>query len=129
MSLTSFWSPYCYVQTQFTSCFSVFSVPIVDFEQIKSSWVVRVTFPKNRDITLLLLVKNVWFIAVRDELRICDRSKIDLFPKIIYSLKSLTFLTRSSILRSFTGSWICLGYFFRFKFSIDLFISPSIFKN
>ena len=36
------------------------------------------------------------------------------FAKIVYSFKSLTFLARDSILRSVTGSWICLGYFFHF---------------
>ena len=92
-------------------------------------WVVRITVPKNCDIALLLFVTNVWFIVVRGELRTCDTSKMDLFAKIVYSFKSLTILTRSSILRSIAGCWICLGYFFRFTFSIDFFISPSIFEN
>ena len=33
------------------------------------------------------------------------------FAKIVYSLKSLTILVRSSRLRSVTGCWIYLGYF------------------
>ena len=31
MPLTSFWCPYCYLQTHFTSCSSVFSASIVHF--------------------------------------------------------------------------------------------------
>ena len=27
------------------------------------------------------------------------------------------------------GCWICLGYFFRFTISIDLFVSPNIFES
>ena len=37
-------------------------------------------------------------------------------------------MTRSSILRSVAGCWICLGYFFRFTFIINHFSSPNIFK-
>ena len=44
------------------------------------------------------------------------------FAKIVYRLKSLTILKRSSILRSITGCWICPGYFFRFTFIVDLFL-------
>ena len=42
---------------------------------------------KNHDAAILLFVKIVWFIAVRGELRTFDTSKIDLFAKIVYSLK------------------------------------------
>ena len=48
---------------------------------------------------------------------------------MVYRLKSLIILIRSSILRSIVGCWICLGYFFRFTFSIDFFVSPNIFEN
>ena len=48
--------------------------------------------------------------------------------KIVYSFKSLTILARSSILRSVTGCWICLGYFFWFTIIMDLFSSPNILK-
>ena len=50
------------------------------------------------------------------------------FTKIVYCLRSLTILTRSSIFRSVTWCWICLVHFFRFTFIIDLFSSPNIFK-
>ena len=53
MSVTSFWCANYYLQTHSTSCSSVFSVSIVNFEQA------RVIVPKNRDIVLLLFVKNV----------------------------------------------------------------------
>ena len=52
-----------------------------------------------------------------------------LFAKIVYSLNSPVILTRSSVLRSIAGCWICLCYFLRFTFSRELFISPSISKN
>ena len=91
--------------------------------------VVRATAPKNCGIVLLFLVKIIWFIVARGELRTCDTSKMDLFAKIVYSLKSLTILTKSSILGSITKCWTCLRYFFRFSFSIDDLISPNIFKN
>ena len=42
-------------------------------------------------------MKNVWFIVASDDLRTCDTSKMDLFAKVVYSLKSLTILTRRSI--------------------------------
>ena len=45
-----------------------------------------------------------------------------LFPKIFYSIMSLTILARSSILRTVTGCWIYLGYFFGFTFITDLFL-------
>ena len=76
----------------------------------------------------LLFVKSVCFIVVRHELRTYDTSKVDFFANIIYSLKLLTNLTKTSILRTIKGHWICLGYIFRFSFSLDLFISPNIFK-
>ena len=61
--------------------------------------------------------------VVRGELRACDTSKMVLFfRKIIYSLNLLTIFARSSILRSVTGCWIWLGYFFRFPFIKDLFL-------
>ena len=69
---------------------------------------------KNCDIALLLFVKSVRFIVVRNKLRTCDTSKTDLFAKIVYSLRSLTILTRSFILRPITGYCIYLGFFFRF---------------
>ena len=77
----------------------------------------------------MLFVKNVWLIVVRGKLRSCDISEMELLAKIVDSLKSLTILTRSSILRSVTGCWICLAYFFRFTFSIDLLIFPNFFTN
>ena len=69
------------------------------------SWEVRVTVPKTRGIALLLFIKH--------ELKTCNKSEMDLFAKMVYSLKSLTILTRRSILRSITGCWICIGYFFQ----------------
>ena len=72
--------------------------------------------------------KKYWFIVVRDELRTCDISKMVFFAKIVYSLQSLTILTRSSVFRSLTWCWVCLAYFFRFTFIIDLFSSLNIFK-
>ena len=54
---------------------------------------------------------------------------MNLFANIVCSLKYITILTRRSILRSIMGCGICPGYFFKFTFSIDLFISPKIFKN
>ena len=74
-------------------------------------WVVRVIVPKEHDIAPLLIRKNVWFLVVRSELRTGDTSKENLFAKIISSLKSVTICTRSSVLTSITGYWICLGYF------------------
>ena len=82
--------------------FLVFLLLILNSEN--PGWVVRVTVPKNRDIVLVLFVINVWFIVVIGELRTCDTSKMDLFAKIVYRLKSLTILTRSFILRSIRGA-------------------------
>ena len=59
MSLTSFWCPNYYLQTHFTSCSSIFSVSIVNFEQVKSQLGSRSHRSKKRDIVLLLFVKNV----------------------------------------------------------------------
>ena len=39
--------------------------------------------------------------------------KWSFFAKIVYSLQSLTILTRSSIFKSVTWCWICLAYFFQ----------------
>ena len=113
MLLTPLRCPNYHLQTHFTSWSSNFSVSIVNFEQVKSwlgsrshlskkplysSFVVRKKRRKN--------VKNV----VRGELKTSDTSKMDLFAKIVCCLKSLTILTRSSILRSITGGWniLCL---------------------
>ena len=96
MSLTSFWCPHCQLQTHLISCSSVFSVSIVAFEQVKYRLSNRShRFKKNRDLVLLLFLKNIRLIAVRGELRTFDTSKMNLFAKIVYSLKSLTILTRS----------------------------------
>ena len=51
----------------------------------------------------LLFVKSVCFIVVRHELRTYDTSKVDFFANIIYSLKLLTNLTKTSILRTIKG--------------------------
>ena len=102
---------------------------LLNLNRENPSWIVKVTLPKTHHVALLLFVKNVWFTVVRGELRTCDTRKMDLFAKIVHSLKSLIILTRSSILGSITRCWIYLGYFFRFTFSIDLLISPNIFKN
>ena len=48
-------------------------------------------------------------------------SKLGLFTKLVCNLKSLTILIRSSILRSITGCWICVEYFFRFAFYLQFF--------
>ena len=63
---------------------SIFSVSIINFEKVKSYWVVGVTVPKNRDIVPLLFVKNVKKNVknvVRGELKTRDTSKMDLFAK------------------------------------------------
>ena len=96
MSLTSFWCPNYYIQTHFTSCSSIFSVSIVNFEQVKSQlgrWSHR---SKRRDIFLFLFVKKVEKRkknVVRGELKTCNTSRMDLFAKIVYCSKSLTILT------------------------------------
>ena len=82
---------------------------------------VRVTIPKNLDVNVLLFVRSIWFIAARVVIRTCDTCEMELFPKIVYSLKSLIILTRSSILRSITGCWIYLEHFFRLTFSVCFF--------
>ena len=66
-----------------------------------------------------VVCKKHWFIVVRGELR--TTSKMVLFAKIVDSLESLTVLTRSFIFRSVRWWWMCLAYFFRFTFIIDLF--------
>ena len=105
----------------FTSCPDVFSVSIVDVEQAKS-WLSSKSYcSEKHDVTFMLFVRNFWFIIVRGELRTYSTYKLGLFPKLVYSLKSLTILIRSSILWSITGCWICLGYFFRFSFYLQFF--------
>ena len=66
---------------------------------------------KKRFYSSFVVHKKLWFIVVRGELRTFDTSKMDLLATV-YNLKSLTILTRSSILRSITGCWICLTYVF-----------------
>ena len=98
-----------------------FSISNVDFEKVKS----RMGSISHRSKKLWyssFIARKVWFIVVRGELRTCDTSKMELFTKMVYSLKSLTILTRSSILRSITGCWICLWYFFRFTFHLQSFL-------
>ena len=70
---------------------------------------------------LLLFVRNIQFIVDRSKPRTRDTSKMELFAKIVYSLKLFIILTRSSILRSNTGCWIYFGYFFRFTFHLQFF--------
>ena len=121
MPLTSFWCHYCQFHTYFTSCPGGFSVSIVNLEQVKSRLGSKSYRSKSHYVTHLLFVRNVLFIIVRGELRTCGTSKLGLFAKLVYSLKSsLTILIRSSISRSITGCWICLGYFFRFTIYLQL---------
>ena len=105
---------------------SVFSISIVDFEQVKSRLGSNSHRSKNRDIALLLFVKNVWFIveANWDPLAILNESfsKISLLLKVVNSFNKI-------YLGSITGCWIYLGYFFRFTFNIDLFVSPEIYTR
>ena len=71
--------------------------------------------PMFCDIALFLMAKYVWFPVVRGKFRICDTYKMDVFAKVVYNLKLLTILRRSSNIRSIMGCWICLDYFFRFS--------------
>ena len=121
LTLTLFWCHYCQLHTQSISCPGVFSVSIVDLKQAKSQVFSKSYRPKSNDVTLLLFVRNVWFIIVRGKIRICSTSKLGLFAKLVYSVKSLTILIRRPILRSITGCWICLVYFFRFAFYLQFF--------
>ena len=98
----------------FTLCSSVFRVSIVDFEQVKSRLGSKSHHSKKRWYNSFVVRKKHWFIVVRGKLRTC--------------FQSLTIFTRSSIFRSVTWCWICLGYFFRFTFIIDPFSSPNYFK-
>ena len=116
----------CVLTLSFTWCYSVFSVPIADFELVKSRYIVRATVPKCDDISLLLFARNIDLL--QSETNSEPHLKYRFFAKIVYSLQSLTILTRSSIFRSVTWCWICLAYFFRFTFIIDLFSSLNIFK-
>ena len=79
---------------------SVFSVSIVDFELLRSRQVVRATVPKNGDISLLLFARNIDLL--QSEVNSEPHLKWCFFAKIVYSLQSLTILTRSSIFRSVT---------------------------
>ena len=103
-----------------------FSVSIVDFEQVKSRLGSKRHHYKKPWYSSFVVCKEHLFMAVSGELRTCDISKMVLFCQ--NSLKTLTITARSYILRSAMGRWICLGYFFRFTFTIDLFSSPNIFK-
>ena len=106
MSLKSFWYPHCWLQTHFTSCSSVFSVSIVDFEQIKSRLGSKSYRSKKPWYSSFVVRKKVWFILIRGKLTTCNMSKIEFFAKIIFKSKSLTNLTRNSILRFITRCWI-----------------------
>ena len=106
------------LNTFFTLCSNDFSVSI-DFQQVKS-WIGS---RSHLDVALLLFVRNIYGSQRRNHL-----VKWCFFAKIVYRITSLTILARSSILRSVTGCWICLGYFFRFTFIVDLFSSPNIYK-
>ena len=86
MSLTSFCCPNYYLQKDFISSSSIFNVCIVNFEQVKSSVGSMSHRSKKLCCSSFVVRKNV----VRGELKTCDTSKINLFEKIIYCLKSLT---------------------------------------
>ena len=103
------------LNTFFTLCSSV----SIDFQQVKS-WIGS---RSHLDVALLLFVRNIYGSQRRNHL-----VKWCFFAKIVYRITSLTILARSSILRSVTGCWICLGYFFRFTYIVDLFSSPNIFE-
>ena len=121
MSLTLLWCLYCHLHTQSISCPGVFSVSIVDLNQAKSQVFSKSYRPKTNNVTLLLFVRNVWFIIVRGKIRTCSTSKLGLFAKLVYSVKSLIILIRSAVLRSIKGCWICLVYLFRFAFYLQFF--------
>ena len=71
-------------------------------------WIVQVTISKEKEKRYISFVasRSVWFIVVRVKLRNWDTSKLDLFAKAVYRLKSVTVLIRSSILRFITWCWI-----------------------
>ena len=109
-----------------TLCSSVFSISVFNFEQVKS----RLGSKSQRSNSSFILRKKHGFFAVRGELRTCDTSKTVIFCEnsLKFFREIATILTRSSIFRSFTWCKICLGYFFRFTFIIDLYSSSNIFK-
>ena len=90
--------------------------------------VAQATVSKNGDITLLLFLRTFYLLQSEANSETVTYLKWCFFTKIVYSLKSSAIWTISSVLRSVTGCLICLGYFFRFTFIIDLFFSPNIFK-
>ena len=105
------------VLTWSTSCTSVFSVSIVDF--------VRVTVQKNRDIALLLFViRHVWFFeeSESDLWYFWNRS----FCKNRLHFKVFKNLNREFHFKIYYVVLNCLGYFFRFTFSIDIFLFPNV---
>ena len=65
----------------------IFSVPIVNLEQIKYRLCRKSHRSKNHDITLLLFVRNAYFIIVRDELRTFSTSKLVLLCENSLQLK------------------------------------------
>ena len=73
VTLRSIWYPFSSLQRNFTTFSSVFSVSIVILELVKSC---KIGSKSNRSINwyiaVLLFVRNIWFIAVRRELRTCD---------------------------------------------------------
>ena len=121
MSLTLFWCLYCWLQTHFTSCFSV-SVSIVNMKLVKS----RLGSTSHHS-------KKPWyrfFVICKKRLFCCSQCNLcRSFWKNSLQFKVINNFTTSSILRSVVGCWICLGYFLRFIFKINLFISPNIFKK
>ena len=109
MSWTWFWCPKFYLQIYFTIYSSVFSVYIADSKQAKSRLGSRSHRSKKSWYSYFVVCKKHLIYCSQGELRTCDTSKMDLFAKIVYRLKSTTILTRSSILRSIAACWIYLG--------------------
>ena len=107
-----------------TLCSSVFSISVFNFEQVKSRLGSKNQRSKKRWYSSFILRKKP------SQLRTCDTSKTVIFCEnsLQFFREIVTILTRSSIFRSFTWCKICLGYFFRFTFIIDLYSSSNIFK-
>ena len=101
-------------------CKCVFSISSGKFKHVKSRMTSKTHRSKKLWYSSFVVCENVWFVVVKDEFRTCDKSKMDLFVKIVCSLNLVTILTKSSILRSMTACLVCFGYFFKFTFSIDL---------
>ena len=108
-----------------TLCSSVFSISVFNFEQVKSRLGSKSQRSKKRWYSSFILRKKP------SQLRTCDTSKTVIFCEnsLQFFRETVTILTRSSIFRSFTWCKICLGYFFRFTFIIDLIILLLTFLN